>query len=279
MSERIYVETGDHPEQALLGGDVTEGLVRIGETVRRPPGRQSALVRAVLGHLEQVGFNGAPRFLGVDEQGREVLSYLPGEVAGRPLPDWFRDDDRLVSVARLLRSYHAAMSGFEVPAGLEGSWDPPDLPSGLPQVEEPDEVLGHQDITPDNVVFRDGQACALIDFDLARPASRLLEVMNALIHWAPLTHPDDRAPALTDEQVLHRMVVFVDAYGLDEASRQRFLPVSVARSQRSWHLMRHRAQTVGGGWQRMWDEGVGDLITRRVVWLETTADRITAALA
>jgi hypothetical protein len=280
MNDVPYVEPApDLPEELLQGGDVTEGLVRIGDTVRRPFGPQSLLVRAVLQHLERTGFEGAPRFLGVDGQGREVLSFLPGEVASRPLPAWFRADDRLASVARLLRRYHEAMAGFEVPAGLEGSWELPGLPRGIPSVEEPEEVLGHQDITPDNVVFRDGEAFALIDFDLARPASRLLEVLNALTHWGPLTHPDDRDPALTDEEVTHRCVVFADAYGLDAASRERFVPVAVVRSRRSWHLMRHRAETDGGGWQRMWDEGVGDLINRRVEWLEKEGDRVGAALS
>lgn len=280
MSQTPYVEpVPGLPEELLPGGDVTEGLVRVGDTVRRPPGRQTPLVRAVLRHLELAGFDGAPRFVGTDRQGREVLTFVPGEVAGRPLPAWFQDEDRLASVARLLRRYHAAMTGFEVPAGLEGSWEVPRLPHGIPQVPEPAEVLGHQDITPDNVVFRDGEAFALIDFDLARPASRLLEVMNAMVHWGPLTHPADRAPALTDDQVIRRCVVFADAYGLDAASRERFVPVAVARSRRSWHLMRHRARLDGGGWQRMWDEGVGEVITRRVEWLGGEGDRITAALA
>lgn len=39
-----------------------------------------AYVQAVLLHLEAVGFEGAPRFLGVDDEGREILTYIEGDV-------------------------------------------------------------------------------------------------------------------------------------------------------------------------------------------------------
>jgi hypothetical protein len=42
--------------------------------------------------------------------------------------------------------------------------------------------------------------------------------------------------------------------------------------------MKHRAETLGGGWQRMWDEGVGDTIHRRQTWLESNAPTLRAAL-
>ena len=42
--------------------------------------------------------------------------------------------------------------------------------------------------------------------------------------------------------------------------------------------MKHHAETLGGGWQRMWDEGVGDVIKRREAWLERNGAALTAAL-
>jgi hypothetical protein len=42
--------------------------------------------------------------------------------------------------------------------------------------------------------------------------------------------------------------------------------------------MRHRAQTLGGGWARMWEDGVGERILRRLAWLEAEGSRIAAAL-
>jgi hypothetical protein len=43
--------------------------------------------------------------------------------------------------------------------------------------------------------------------------------------------------------------------------------------------MKQRAELLGGGWQRMWDDGVGDLIKRRQAWLERNADTLRSALS
>ena len=87
-----WADEAGQVEIPLAGGDVTEGVVRVGDTVRRPVGPHSPLVHALLAHLESIGFEGAPRFLGIDEAGREVLSYVDGEVAGRPRPPWIADE-------------------------------------------------------------------------------------------------------------------------------------------------------------------------------------------
>ena len=60
-------------EQVLEGGN-TSVVVRVGDTVRRTAGHWTPAVHALLDHLESVGFDAAPRALGTDEQGREVLS-------------------------------------------------------------------------------------------------------------------------------------------------------------------------------------------------------------
>ena len=46
----------------------------------------------------------------------------------------------------------------------------------------------------------------------------------------------------------------------------------------AWYLMKQRAETQGGGGQRMWDEGAGDVIKRREAWLDRHAVTLTAAL-
>ena len=66
-------------EEILTGGRITAGVVRIGDTVHRSPCGNSGFVRDVLSHLERRGADFAPRWLGVDEQGREVFA-LPGMV-------------------------------------------------------------------------------------------------------------------------------------------------------------------------------------------------------
>ena len=257
---------------------MTEGVVRVGDTVRRPVGPHSPLVHALLTHLESIGFEGAPRFLGIDRAGREVLSYVDGEVAGRPRPPWIADEARLASVGRLVRAYDDAAASFIPPAGALPAEPPPEPPGIPPAPVYPPELIGHVDITPENVVFRDGRAFALIDFDLAKPATRADEMFNTMMWWAPLSDPRDVDPLLQRVDVPRRARILADAYGLSDADRERVIEVAVVRSRRSWHLMKDRAKTHGGGWQRMWDAGVGDEIKRREAWLERHATELTAAL-
>ena len=104
-------------EEPLPGGNVSTGVVRIGDTVRRPAGPHTPAVHALLSYLHAAGFEGAPRPLGIDDRGREVLTFIPGAV---PWPDRFdllEPRQRLARAARLIRDFHDAVAGFVVPAG------------------------------------------------------------------------------------------------------------------------------------------------------------------
>ncbi|TMR09056.1 aminoglycoside phosphotransferase family protein, partial [Nonomuraea turkmeniaca] len=133
MSTATYVEPdASHPEVPLAGGDVTEGVVRVGDTVRRPVGSNAPLVHALLRHLERIRFPGAPRLLGIDASGREVLTYVTGEVAGRPRPAWLADEARLASVGRLVRAYDDAATSFVLPEGVRPDFGVSESPDILP---------------------------------------------------------------------------------------------------------------------------------------------------
>lgn len=253
-----------NPEIPLPGGDVTEGVVRVGDTVRRPMGPHSELVHRALVHLSDVGADCAPTFLGIDQQGREMLSFIEGEVAGRPWPGWVADPDRGVSVAKVLRRLDDALMSFGLPDDMAvRSW-----PSGAPEPVGPAaRFLGHRDVTPENTVFRDGQAVALIDFDLLKPSSRVDEVVNLLRWWAGWTAPQDRDEAFADVDPGERGRLLAEAYGLSGEEREWVVPVSISATQQLWHAMRFRAEELGGGWRRMWDEGIGDQLRRREQWL------------
>lgn len=267
----------DGPEEPLLGGDVTDGLVRIGDTVRRPVQPAAALVEAMLEFLERTGFDGAPRFLGRDAQGRQALSFVSGEVAGRPWPGWMAEDDRIVSVARLVRRFDDAMQSFGVPADALTNVlaDPAGTP---PSIARHPTFVGHLDITPENVVFVDGEAAALIDFDMARPTDRVGEVCNLLLWWAPLMPIEDREAAVREVDAVERAALLVHAYGLDQGDREWVVPMARNMADRTWNTMQNRANLLGGGWRRMWDDGVGDRILRRQSWMAENADRLHRAI-
>src|SRR5213080_2099969 len=99
--DAVRMDDVTQQEIPLIGGN-TSLVVRAGDTVRRNAGPWTPAVHALLRHLEYVGFTGAPRAYGIDERGREVLSYLEGVCGSYPLgPDWVTDE-ALIAVATML---------------------------------------------------------------------------------------------------------------------------------------------------------------------------------
>jgi aminoglycoside phosphotransferase (APT) family kinase protein len=206
-----------------------------------------------------------------------VLTFVPGEVAGRPWPSWVGEEARALSVARLVRAYDDAVQPLGIPDWAHGSRRAD--PSGCPApIAGTPSFLAHLDITPENVVFRSGRAAALIDFDLVRPATRLEEVVNLLLWWAAWMPPEDRDPAVRGIDPVSRGAALLDAYDLSATDRARVVDVARNGADRSWHLMHRNAVERGGGWRRMWDEGVGDRILRRQEWLAGNAETLNAAI-
>jgi phosphotransferase family enzyme len=204
---------GEFVEETLPGGRTT-GAVRIGETIRKPAQPWSATVQAVLGHLESVGFAGAPRARGFDEHGREILTYLPGRTVGEhlPWPEWIYSDSALTQVGRWLRRLHDTTADFVPPAGA--TWL-----SGRPW--RPGLIIGHQDVAPYNAVWNDDGLIGFVDWDTAAPSTRELDLAFAALTWVPLHARDVVARqgfrAFDDRP--RRLHVLLDAYdyGSDRA--------------------------------------------------------------
>jgi serine/threonine protein kinase len=179
-------------EVPLTGGRITEGVTRVGDTVRRPLKQNSPFVHDLLAHLHDQGFDGAPRYLGVDELGREVFSFLPGEVP--PELDAAIPDKSLVAAARLIRRYHDAAACSPLAAYHE--------------------TVCHNDLSPCNFVFRGGLPVGIIDFDSAAPGARLQDVGYALFLWLNLGRD---GPPPTEQA--RRIKRFCDAYGIEADAR------------------------------------------------------------
>jgi Ser/Thr protein kinase RdoA (MazF antagonist) len=177
-------------EVPLLGGRVTAGIVRIGDTVRRPPRMNAEFVHALLAHLAAAGFEGAPRFLGTDELGRDVLSYIDGDV---PTDLGWHDDGVLVAAARLIRKFHDATVLLVTPQTA--------APTPL-------EVVCHNDLSPCNFVFRGDVPVAMIDFDTVAPGTRRMDLGYAAWLWLDLGNTE-----ITAEEQRRRFRLFVAAYG------------------------------------------------------------------
>ena len=255
-------------EVLLPGGVANRGLVvRVGDTVRRPQRRTSPATHALLQHLESTGFDGSPRFLGVDTQNREVLSYISGDTVAPPYPSWVLTDETLRSVARLLLRYHQAVSTLD-PSPYRWPPSPPDPYRGT--------LVTHNDPNLHNVIFRRGRAVAFIDFDLASPGSAVWDIAAATRLWSPLRNDDD----ITDSRrtrALPRFKLFVETYGL-----QDYDPAELVRAVQLNHdwlytLIRSEALTGNAGYIDYW-RGAADRVYRTRRWYAANHLRLTQAL-
>jgi len=207
-------------ESRLEGGNSTEAVVLIDGAVHRPVSANGEYVHELLGHLEEVGFIAAPRFEGLDDQGREVLTYLEGDVPHN-VKDTKWSDDQLKRAAGLLRGFHDATTGTSLAA--QG------------------EVVCHNDFAPWNVVFVGDQPTAIIDFDDATPGPRIRDVSYALWCWLGI---GSEAHSVDDQAA--RLRLMCGEYGLQDLAR--VLPEIAERQQeiRAKHLVEGRAEQAEG---------------------------------
>lgn len=196
---------------ALTGGRMTEGVVRVGNSVRRPAKESSEFVAALLKVFEHQGFDGAPRYHG-QADGMDILSYRPGDVPAR-FQLW--TDEQVAAAGRLLRSMHDATRGSEL-AGRS-------------------QIVCHRDAAPNNAVFvdgLDGLPVAFIDFDGASPGSPLEDLGYACWTWCVASKRGDQVERQADQ-----VRILADAYGLQGPERGVLVDAIIeqqARNARFW---------------------------------------------
>jgi hypothetical protein len=198
-------------EIPLAGGNMTDAVVRVGDTVRRPVSPQTPTIHRLLTHVRDSGLAWVPRVHGIDTQGREVLDYIDGEVL-HGTPEWMWDESVLLGAVKALREWHDATAGFERRASDVWFWPG----------KEPVETICHVDFAPYNHVYRDGTFVGAIDYDLCYPGPRLWDLAWTVYRYGPLTPPadaevpdgegGDRSP-FTLAQMQHRAGLALTAYG------------------------------------------------------------------
>lgn len=211
--------SNDAGEIPLTGGRTTHGIVRVGDTVRRPATANSGFVHGLLQYLAAHGFAGVPESLGKDAEGRDVYTFIDGEV---PADLAVYEDSILRIAALLIRSFHDASAGFVTShAGAD--------------------TVCHNDLSPCNFVFRGGAPIAIIDFDAAAPGTRVDDLGYAAWLWLDLGSGKFSA---RDQH--RRLMVFIETYG-----EQAVGPVVDAILRRQVRLQ-HEARTSGGSSMAEW---------------------------
>ncbi len=259
----------DH--ETLAGGMANAGnVVRIGRRIRRPLPPNSATLHALLLFLRASSDVKAPLPIAIEDQ-VEVVEYLPGDVALAPYPEWTNSVTALETLGGLLRRFHDATTRWDIP--VAASWSP-DLadPAGGP-------VICHNDVCVENVVFRNGVATALLDFDFAAPGRRVWDVCQTARYWIPLTDPE--LPAAADRGIkdpLDRLRRFVDAYGLDTACRHQFVEVLLEAEHGARRFVEKQVARGVTVFVQVWDEAAIRRFDRKIAWIARHADEITGAL-
>ena len=247
-------------EEVLYGGVANAGaVVRVGDHVVRPSNPHSESIHRYLAALRRVGFNSASEPVAIESDGRERLRFIPGEVATPPYPSWACSDAALGSIARLLRRLHDASIGLDLGAT---TWSD--------EMADPvgGDVMCHNDVCLENVVFRDGEAFALLDFDFAAPGRREFDVAAFARMCVPIDDdtsasrlgwvPNDR-PA--------RLRLVCDEYGLDRDGRSRVLDCLVESIARGGDFVRRRVEAGDAPFIAMWESmGGQERFDRRRRW-------------
>jgi len=238
-------------EYPLPGGSVNT-VVRAGDTVRRRPGGR--FVHELLGFFERSGWGGAPKFLGLDEQGREILSFVEGYVpwqAAAPAPvtadtittGTVKADASLVRVAELVREFH-------------------DLTAGTPLAGDAG-VVCHNDLAPNNTVYApDGpglRPVAFIDWDLAAPGRRIHDVAHVCWQYLGLGPGAAAGPAARGIRLI------CDAYRLD--GRDEILDVIMWWQDRCWRGIQAGAEAGEEAMVRLRDDGAVREVRAAFEWV------------
>ncbi len=219
------------------------------------PDPYSGALHALLLHLEEVGFTGAPRSFGWDDKGRHLVEYVPGTRA-----DSLDAPERALEPRRIgefLRDMHDALDSFV----------PPDYSRWFDGIPSPGrELIVHQDIAPSNIVLRADGSLVAIDWDAAGPGTRLWDLAHACHAFAPLY----RAGADVSNSS-ERLRLLVDGYGLDDAQRAELVPLLAMRSQRMYEYLDQMRVTGRSPWVELWQRGVGAVWKSDAQWIRDNA--------
>ncbi|MFE7713186.1 phosphotransferase family protein [Streptomyces sp. NPDC057486] len=243
------------PESSLPGGFINH-VVRVGATVRRPASARTGFIGDLLKMFEACGWPGAPRYRGIDEEGREVLTYLDGHVAWEPQqPLAVYSDESLLRVTQLVREFHDLTAG----TALAGSH----------------EVVCHNDLAPKNTVYRPvGGALrpvAFIDWDLAAPGARIHDVAHVCWQYLGL------GPSVEDaSEAARRLRLIADSYEL--VDRRDLVSVILWWQDRCWRGIEAAADSGDLAMIRLRDAGVVTEVQEAYQWVSDHRVNLDRAL-
>lgn len=195
----------------------------------------------------------------IDPDGRERLDFIAGDVPLPPYPEWAQSDEALVSITQLLRGLHDASETIDL---SESAWsDEMADPAGGP-------VLCHNDVCLENVVFQDGSAVGLIDFDFAAPGRPVFDLASFARMCVPI---DDEINSTRNgwrsSDRPGRLRLIADSYGLAIEERRDVIEALSNSMAKGGEFVRRRVEAGEPGFVEMWNQmGGGERFDRRRRW-------------
>lgn len=224
-----------HSEKhTYLHGGRENQITLIDRFVHRPAGPWTKQVHKLLRHLRQQGFSNAPEPFGFDAEGKEILSFIKGEVSNSL--KGASSIKTLTSAAKLLRHYHDVSKSFlpTLPSNHSSIWQLPP--------RDPIEVMCHGDFAPYNIVLNEEEAIGIIDFDTCHPGPRAWDIAYALYRFAPFTDPSNEEGFGSIEEQIVRAKLFSDAYGLTQKDKKNIARLMIERLQALINFMRDQTK-------------------------------------
>jgi len=189
-------------EVPLSGGRMTQGVVRKGNYVLRPCCSNSVFVHEVLKWLEKKNVFAAPRFIGLSDDGREIISYLSG-ISPEDLgtyngnDHWKPNESQLIEAGRVIKTLHGALLDF--PGCMN------------------DQTVCHNDLSPCNFMFENDLPYAVFDWDACAIGDPLNDLAYAAWMWSDLGN-EENSPG----DIGKTIKAILDAYELDGKKRLSF---------------------------------------------------------
>lgn len=259
-------------DEILPGGVANAGgVVRQGEFVLRPSNPHSGAIHAFLRDLRSTGFSGTSMPVEIQPDGRERLLFIEGDVPVPPFPSWAQTDDALASIAVLFRSFHDASS--QVPLRSLSWSDELADPAGGSMVR-------HNDLCLENVVFRDGRAIGLLDFDFAAPERPIFDFAAFARMCVPID--DDLSAArlgFEEPNRPNRLRLVADAYGLGNKPRNLLIELLEWSMKTGGSFVGQRVAAGDSNFMRMLAAlGGMERSDRRLRWWQAPKQRLVRTL-
>lgn len=224
-------------EENLAGGNVRDGVVRIGSTVRKPWADSTPSVFEFMTAVREAGVD-VPAVIGRDEQGRQVTEFVAGRLALEADPFTHAE---LRRVGAMVRAIHDASERFT--PSQNAQWRTAVPPPGS-------DLICHNDLAPWNLII--GDRWTFIDWDASAPSTRLWDLAYAA---QAFTLSDfNQIPA----EAARNLSAFVDGYEADAGLRGQLPEAMYGRAAAMYHLLKSSHEAGYEPWGSMYADSHGD---------------------